>query len=536
MLRLLLVDDEQPILDGLKQLIDWERTGVSEIRTAANGQEALDMADSFRPNIVITDIRMPFMDGLQLIKSFRDKLPETKCIILCGYQDFEYARDAIKYGAVRYLVKPVDEDELREIILDLKDSISKTKKERERFEELNRKLLESTPYLRNKLLYSIMTGETKDTAEVEKQLAGFGIGRFPDKFICAVIEFELIEANEGFNSENIELIRFAIANISDELIYSRAAGLVFYMLEKQITVILDMSACQPGTADDLLRGVIHQVARNLNVTVTIGVSNPCSGLKDAPRGYKEARSALKYKLMLGRGKVLYYSEVACNFCNEFILPVSMWKRLENSVITADSAGIPGVIRDLFSDLRSRKLDPSRLLSGCRDELLVIRRNLDEIGLDTGTVSGFIDRFDNEMQNMTLDELEARFTSAFCDIAREVFQSGSSGIRAIISQIRQYIDQNYATEITLNTIAEQFYVNASYASRLFKQELSENFIDYLTNKRMNEAIKLLQTTDLTVYEVSEKIGYGNPKYFSQLFKKHTGFSPRDYRNDILKQVK
>lgn len=533
-LKVLLVDDEQPILDGLKQLIPWERLGVAAIETALNGREALTALESFHPHIMITDIRMPVMDGLELLRRAKERMPDTRCIVLCGYQDFEYAREAMRYGAVRYLVKPVEEEELADIVTEIRKDLQTVKNEKLKVAELNRKLVESTPFLRNKLLYSIMTGEIKDAGEAGSRLRSFGIESFPESFICLVMEFETIDATGAFTGENIELIRFAAANIADELVNAVTFGIVFYMLEKQIIVIMDATKLQRHTQEALARDITHHISGFLKMPVTIGVSRVSCGLTECPKSFNEAKNALKYKLLLGKGKVIFYDTVASGFSSGVRIPGSLWKRLENCIITGDRNSVAGVVGDLVNELRGiRGADPSEILSKCREELLLIRRSLEDTGLNSRTISQFINRFDSSLQCMTLNELEEQFTSVFCEIANEVLCTSTAGIKAVIGQIRQYIDQNYASMITLNTISEKFYINASYASRLFKQELSENFIDYLTERRMNEAMKLLQCTELTVYEITEKTGYGNPKYFSQLFKKHTGMSPREFRDRARK---
>lgn len=530
MIKLLLVDDEQPILDGLKHLIDWPQIGVSSIQTATNGRDALAVMNKFKPDVIITDIKMPFMNGLELIRTVKEELPDTKCIVLCGYQDFEYARQAMKYGAVRYLVKPVEEEELIEIIDDIRESMLNTNQEKERLEDLNRKLIESEPFLRNKLLYDIVSGDIADVQDVSGKLNRFGIEKFPQKFVCAVLEFEINDSLEGFTEEDSELVRFGVANIADELICSKTNGHVFYMLEKQVIMILDVSNSNPHILESLLRDMIYQISRYLNILVTIGVSSIHNSIEDTPKAFKEAKSALRYKLLIGWEKVINYNDVASDINKGIIIPISVWKKLENSIITGDSDSIPDVVAELFNELRSLKgVDPTELLDKCRNELLVIRRNIEVIGLDDSLLKSFIDEFDQKMYIVTLEELEVRFIEVFQRLAREICQTNNLGIKSVINHIKQYIDQNYTDNITLNTLAEKFYVNSSYVSRLFKEELGENFIDYLTGKRMEEAMRLLLSTEMHVYEISEKIGYGNPKYFSQLFKKYTGMSPREYRD-------
>lgn len=530
MLKLLLVDDEQPILDGLKQLIDWSEIGVSSIKTATNGRDALAVMNNFKPDIIITDIKMPFMNGLELIRTVKEDLPETKCIVLCGYQDFEYARQAMKYGAVRYLVKPVEEEELIEIIEDISKSMLNTSQEKERMEDINRKLIESEPFLRNKLLYDVVSGETADLYDVFSKLNRIGIKKVPQKFVCAVLEFEINDSPGGFTGEDLELVRFAVANIADELICSKAGGLVFYMLKKQIIMLVDVSGLNPHILETLLRDIIYQISKHLNILITIGVSSIQNTIEEAPKAFKEAKSALRYKLLIGWGKVISYNDVANDINKGIIIPVSAWKRLENNIITGASGNIPDVVEALFNELRLLKgVDPTELLEKCRDELLLIRRNIEGIGFEDTLLKDFIDGFDQKMYIVTLEELEAEFIDVFQRLAEDIFQANNMGVKSVINQIKKYIDQNYTDNITLNTLSEKFYINSSYVSRLFKQELGENYVDYLTGKRMEEAIKLLLRTEMHVYEISENIGYGNPKYFSQLFKKYTGMSPKEYRD-------
>jgi len=530
MLKLLIVDDEQPILDGLKQLINWSEMGVTVIETATNGLDALELMDTFKPDILITDIKMPFMNGLELIRTVKEKLPGTKCIVLSGYQDFEYVRQAMKYEAVRYLLKPVEEEELIEIIEDIRESMIFTNQEKKRLENLNRKLVESEPLLRNKLLYDIVSGETTDFTNVLDKLSRIGVNKFPQKYVCAVLEFEINEQAGGFTSEDLELVRFAVANIADELICSKMSGQVFYMHKKQVIMLMEVSDTNFHMPGKVLRDIIYQISKHLNILVTIGVSSIHNGISDAPKAFREAINALRFRLLAGWGKVISHNEVASDLNREINIPANMWKKLENSVVTGDYENIPDVIAEIFDKFRiMEKVDPTGLLDELRNELLIIRRNIEGIGLDDTVLKEFIDIFDQKKFILTLDELEEQFAGVFQKLSRNIFHTSNLGIKTLINQIKQYIDQNFTDNITLNTISEKFFINASYASRMFKQELGENFIDYLTNKRMEEAMRLLISTEMPVYEISESIGYGNSKYFSQLFKKYTGMSPREYRD-------
>ncbi|MEN6316684.1 MAG: response regulator transcription factor [Clostridiaceae bacterium] len=534
MIKLLLVDDEQPILDGLKVLVDWGRLGVEIAGTANNGQEALDKALELRPDLVITDVRMPVMGGLQLIRKLRECLPETKCIILSGYQEFEYAQEAMKYGAAGYLIKPVDEKDLENAIVNIKEAFNTANMEKEKVEELRRKFYESYPYMRNKLLYSIACGEIRNKQSIQMRLERFGINSFPEQYLCFIVEFEMLHPDNDLSDEDVELMRFAVANIINEIINGKTKGFVFYMLETQVITIVNACDIQAVDMDMLLNQVMHYISDFLKMPVTIGVSNVYSGFQNISLSFNEARSALKYKLLVGKGKIIPYKDLAGNMGNTFSIPLEIEKKLVNRIIFEDQKEILAVIEEFFNEfIKNTAITPEEIITSCKDILKQINRSFEEMGMDINKINSLIGRFDAEIVNMSINELKNYFTSLITEIKAEVKKFNSKGAITSISHIKEYISQNYSSQITLNTIAEKFYINASYVSRLFKKESTENFIDYLTNKRMEEAKKLLSMTDSRIYEISEKIGYNNPKYFSQLFEKIFGMTPTEYRNSNKK---
>lgn len=351
LLKLMIVDDEQLILEGLKVIVEWEELGVTIIGTANNGKEALEFVVNHEVDIVMTDIRMPEMNGLELIKNIREKRPDIRCILLTGYQEFEYAREALRYGAAAYLLKPIDEDELCELIKDIGKN-----------------------YEKNKI------------------------------------------------------------------------------------------------------------------------------------------SSLKQELMKN---------------DIYNIPYEIERRLVNCIICGDSVNIPEIINEIFKEFSNLNIELERFLLVLRDILALIRRNVTEMGYDISEFNDEIKTFFEK--SYFIDDMKDIIIIILVNLCKNISALNLSGCKAFILKVKQYIDENYCEQLTLNMISDKFYIHTSYFSRLFKKETGENFIDYLTKKRIDESKKLLLGTRLKIYEISERVGYKNSKYFSQLFEKYIGVTPKEYRN-------
>ncbi len=527
MVKLLLVDDEQPILDGLKQVIDWSEIDVEIIGTADNGQTALELAPILKPDIVITDIRMPELSGIELIKGLKEVLPQVKCIILSGYDDFEYAKEAIKYGAQGYLLKPVEEEELKDLVISTRDAILVNNKKNGMLVEINKQLYQSMPFVRNQLMYSIVTGEVKDYHIVTEKMKLYNFGKLPERYICVVVNME-ISLNESFTDEDIELVRFAVANITDELVKKYTDGQVFYMFENQVIALIDADTESESYHERVLRDILHYASKFLMVPVTLGVSNIHEGFDDISVSFNEAKISLKNGPLQSGGLIIHYSKKNENANIMLYSTSDIEKDLVNSIICGNMASIPKIADKLFEEMSVQKgLTYGVILSTCKEILLLIKRSIIDFGLDYEKVSVIIRDF-LDIERTTLHGLKVRFCLTLESIAKEVQLLNSNGARQLILQIKEYIDNNYENQISLNTISEKFFINPSYVSRLIKKEMGQNFVDYLTNKRLEEAKKLLESSNMKIYEISEKIGYSNPKYFSQLFEKFVRMTPRDYR--------
>lgn len=529
MIRIVIADDEKIIREGLKHLLNWGEINAEIIGAASDGKEAFELCMNLKPELLITDIRMPEMDGLELIRRLREEGLPVRCIILSGYQEFEYAKKALEFGAVRYLIKPIEEEELKKLVIAVWENVNNESIEKARISELKIKLNETEAYQRNLWLQTYVSGEERDRKRAAEKLKDYGFSRMPALCQCFIAELEVDSCGKNFNHEDRELIRFAAANIIDELVGKCGQGYVFYTSDTEIACI-KAGKQEKDATDRLLRDILGSLKNFLGIQSTIGLGAVYHNEDAAFKSYREAKSALKYKLLMGKGGVIRYSEVSSSINKKsFTSPLNIERKLVNSVICSDLEGLHIAVEELFSCFRPETgITPEAVLEECKEVLMLIKKSAEDIGVEYG---GLLEKdemngFFNSIAGIT--ELKNEYLKLLESIAKEVARNNLSGAKAVIAQIKEYIDLNYAEQITLNTISERFYINSAYVSRLFKKELSENFIDYLTSRRMEEAKKLLLGTSLKIYEISERIGYSNPKYFSQVFEKAEGIGPREFR--------
>lgn len=527
MIRLMIVDDEQPIIDGLKELIDWNGIGVEIVASANSGEEALDVAARVMPDLILTDIRMPGMSGLELIKRIKIVLPDTKGIILSGYQDFEYAKEAMRYNSIGYLIKPVDEMELKNIVMEARDNCVERIDERHRVQNLNRKFEESVVFAKNQVLYSIVNGEITDPEIAGERLRYFGFQDLPECYLCFAADIET-SCNDVVEDQDTDYVRFAVASVIDDLIRSHAVCSVFFNTGKQIYGIIEVKSDEIRV-EDILKSILCEVPNIINYQITLGASNVHRGFKNIKKAYKEAKSALKYKLLEGKGSYIRYKDAMEYTGDSANSVVKVEKKLVNNVICGDSDSIRDVVEEFFRILTEDSASgPERIISECRELLILVRKSMEEIGLNYSEGVCLSNSFEIQLEDLSLSELKQNMSMLLRETALRISRKSEGNVKALISQIIEYIDSNYSNQITLNSISGRFYINSSYISRLFKQEANESFIEYLTRKRLEEAKQLLLHTNYRIYEISQMIGYNNNKYFSQLFEKETGMTPREFR--------
>lgn len=543
MYRLMVVDDEEIIRKGLINSMDWGQHGYSIVAEAENGRKALEIVQAVKPDIIITDIYMPVMDGIEFATEVRRLFPEIIIIFLSGYNEFIYAQKAIEAGIFRYLTKPVLEDELLLALHEASKDLEHKELEKNQVFKLKTLIRESLPLLKERFFLNLVKGAFNEK-EIQNKLEYFGISIEADQFFCMIISMdEYFNLNEKQNEADLNLLKFAIQNIAEEIL-EEMKDQMFCFEEKRSEI--GILFCSENKGDTKLLSVLHPilqkiqdaVRRYLKTTVSVGIGRSCSSLTEISRSYREAEASLGYRTAFGKNSIIYFGDIGQP--DKMGIPPGTFEKV-NELVKAVKGGDMvtsfDIITEVFESLRrENSLKKSHI------HLLVIEiinkfiRIVLEFGADVSEVYG--DEFTpftllnyDTQEDITyrLKELTSR-TVEFINSRHKVVN------RSFVEKAKEFINKNYGSEgLSLSTIADSVHVSPGYLSQLFKQVVGESCVEYITKVRLNEAKKLLKETGLKTYEVAFQVGYSDSQYFSTCFKKHIGVSPTDYRDIITKDI-
>lgn len=517
MYKVLLVDDERVILDGISKIVNWSGVGTELIGTARNGIEAYEFIMLHQPDIVITDILMPGMDGLQLIEKTREHNLPVQFIMLSGFSDFDYARQAIRYGVKEYLLKPCNEASIEKAITDLIRDMDRLKSKEQFMERLQVELRQVLPHAKEQLFKEFVTNKTYG----RRDLAQYGdlLGIPSEQMTVRLI---VIEPEGRHEFEHL----FALKNIAQD-IFGKDILLLSTTIGSQVILMVK---------DALQKEHLYRHIEEMKCTfydfykldTSIALSD-ADHIKHARSMYKDALACLNHRFYLAEGGLITKQDIVdaaggkgtdtdIGFDEE---------RLGLLLKAGRSKDVRELINDFFERLSSMRLDAAMAktyvitlyLSIMRHEPERIKRMMEEI-----------ERL-NHIQ--TLSGLQEVVTETALAISEKHYESNRSKHSAIIRKVLDIIHQHLSDpELTLSSVAsEMLYMNPDYLGKLFKKETGEKFSNYVMKLRMEKAIEMIMdTSDVKIFEIAESLGYGdNPQYFSKVFKKYTGMTPSEFKS-------
>jgi len=521
MFKVLLVDDERVILDGISRFVNWQALGTELAGTARNGLEALEIITSHQPDIVITDILMPGMDGLELIAKVRELELPVQFIMLSGFSDFEYARQALRYGVKEYLLKPCNEEMISRAITEVIKEVEQ-RRHKERFmERLQAEFRQALPHAREQLFKEFVTNKTYGKRDWERYRDLLGIRS--DETRVRLILFELEDSHEF---EHL----FALKNIAldiighDQLLLSTAIG-------SQVVLLVEDESEE---ISDALYGRVDQIKRIFyeyyKIDTSIALSD-AGQIGDARRMYREALSLISHRFYLEEGSLITRNDVMSmeeNRTGKADIDVQIdEERLGMLIRAGRTEEVQAMIGEYFDRLASLRLEASMTKTYAITLYLSIIRHDPE---RTKHMMAEIASLDSIH---TLTGLQSFVEKAALEIAGRNYESNRSKQSAIIRKVLEIIRSNLGNpELSLNSVAqEMLYMNPDYLGKLFKKETGEKFSNYVTRLRMEKAIEMItRSGDAKIFEIAESLGYGdNPQYFSKVFKKYTGFTPSEFKS-------
>lgn len=506
-MKVLIADDEMHIRNGLRAGIDWKALGIDNVLTAEDGREAHSICRRERPEIIITDIRMPGMDGLELTGQAGRSLGAKKVIILSGYSEFEYAKKAIGLGVVDYLLKPVNIRELTGLIERCVADI----REEEIREELTRQ-----EKIRGILEKKIPAEEIRNILYGRN-----GGAACPPEIVLGAVS---LDKSYGRYLHGYEEVRKAAAG--RQIIYlAETDELLVYMAElrtrQERSGYYAEFGCVLNTANQLLSG---------SGSCSMGISGR-GAVTDIPKLFEQAKMALVHRLYLGDGSCIFFELAGGKEEKTYLLLEFDKGRVRESVEMLRTDQLRELIHEQFSKLKSRKCTDVNVV---REFCVAIKNVVFEVMREKGVdIAGILDRnqelFQSQMEYTSLDSYEA-WICDYCNLLlRGLEDLSGKCYSAVISKAVDYMNQHYGEDITLKGLAEEVNKSSSYFSCIFKKEMGVNFNEYLNQVRIKNAGELLRKPDVVIYEVAEKTGFHDYKYFTKVFRKLCGCSPTEYIN-------
>lgn len=533
MYKVILVDDEQSVIDGLMSLLNWEDYGYEIIATANSGEEAITLVLKHSPDLVVTDMNMDGLNGLELLQMIHQNAGNIKTLVISGYEDFSYARGALQYGAFDYLLKPVKTGELLNALIGISNELGNVN-DATSTDDTD----EVLAILRSRFLFSLCSGEVKDAMTIENELKRFDLNFDFNRYCVMILDLDFMDIhndNDTYIKDNVELIRFACANMIESGVGKSRERIVFYNFENRIYVFYGYSIVEGEELKEKHAELQKKISSFIKMPVTTGVSRIHSGVESIAKAYREAEATLKYKLIFGRNTLIYYSDVESFMRNTFEMPVDIEKKIVSAVAYGDLPNIKSMVNELFDNFMEQKARAEDIEAECTTLYQLINHSASEMSIDINEhISREIDKLRASFQHQNITIVMDTLIEGLSDITKSMLNGMSDNYKEIIIQICDFIKSNFHEDISLNKMSERFFISPSYISRLFKEHTNGNFIDYLIQIRISEAKKLLASSNLKIYEISERVGYVNSKYFSQLFFKHVGKTPREYREHISLQ--
>lgn len=522
-MRIVIVDDEPRHRKGLANLVSKMRPDYC-IAQFKNGSEALEFVKNNKVEIIITDVEMPIMDGLEFLRKYKEIDQRCRVIILSGYPNFEYAQKAINLGAFDYVLKPVDEDIIENMLV----KVEKTIDEEEENKKREMELLNNLNSTKEVYLEWEFNRWIKDELNKEK-LEGI------KKYINENEEGWIIVTRMSgydYSDENDEVLN-EIKLIITEMVMYYGKAISFYLSDNKnilVTVIKKIKESIELTNLAKWNETIKYIKDKYYRNITIGISSESENIiYEGKKSFDEAIEALALKFYLKEGNIFKFSEEKRIKKNSILINSKYEERLSDSVYKDDSMGAITLIDEiLFKAMKDEYLDPKEIKSNMERLFINLIKEVENFMSDENfneivtNVIGVIDSSEN------VEELKRNCNLIIIKII-SVFKRWKKDKNTIIfDKYLKYIEENFMKDISLESISEKFHFNPCYFSTMFKERVGTTFVKYLLKVRIQKACELLLESDKKVYEIAALVGYKEAKYFNRVFKNEMNVSPDEYR--------
>lgn len=528
MYKIMLADDEGIVIDSLRFIIEKEFGDSCQIEFAKTGRNVIELAEHFRPDIAFMDIQMPGINGIEAMKEIKENNGNTLFIVMSAYDKFDYAKEAINLGVLEYLNKPVEKSKIIEVLRRAMTLIDKEREKRSQDLMIREKMETVVPIIENGLIYSLMFKEYfeedvdnfKNLLDITEDYCYMGVLVFGEKQVgnhmtnavetSVLIQDSYHEVREIIKGYFKCIVGSVMANKIAVLIPVEEEGLDY---NERIALI------------DKARKMVRKLRERLNISFRMGLG-PVGRLRDSMKSYSEALRAL----LQSDGSVAHVDDIPVGCDYEENYPVETEREIFEYTEKGNIEEQRSAVNRYFDWMVENYGDCE---SDIKLKVLEFVLRAEKIGYEGSTrIYRFKSRQDYLPDIMGMEGDMERMRTWFLDkmdaAVRNVADNRETRSNGIVAKAKAYINANYHKEISLDDVSREVNISPYYFSKIFKEETGKNFIEYVTEIRMEKAKELLQSSTLSMKEICGEVGYADPNYFSRTFKKNVGLTPTEYK--------
>lgn len=537
--KVLIVDDDFLLRNHVKLMLDWDKAGYVLCGEAENGQQALELIRQKKPDIVLSDVRMPVMDGLALASTIKDLYPDIGIIFMSNYDDYDYVRSALKIGVADYILKhALSRETLVDALVKTADLIGKSNKARTAGADI--RPLNTMLALRERFVIQLLTDFYKHADEIEMHLKSLEIKLAMTNVLPVIM---LVDNYKTLglvrNLRDASLIEFSIINIIGEILEDHENGVVVHIENEKYVMLLSFEKSRSqAVIDNMLKNLLDRIQyclkKFLNITASFSVGSLCNSISHIRIGYENAQKLLDEKFFSGKGCILTSNEFQHRKSSLTGLDIEAEKRLLADIKSLNMVLLGKDLHNVFTFIQHEKLDVPSARMIFNDLLSIISSVCKENGIKASEI------YENSTAPYEiLNEFEA------LDAVKEWFEKMFGRLMAMLAcgfeeadysnhvkKTITYIKSHYAENISLTTAAENIHISSVYLSTIFKDEVGTGFTEYLVKFRLEKAKELLKEDKLEMRDVAKACGFGTYSYFFNAFKKKTGITPGEYKEKFL----
>lgn len=524
--KIMLVDDEADAREAIARCINWEEIGFKVVCEAENGEDALEKAEIYSPDVILTDIQMPFMDGLTFSKKVKDMLPDVKIIIFSGYDEFEYAQEAIRLEAEEYILKPINSEELVKVFERILKRLNDDFDKRHNIDRLTAFYNDSLPILREQFMAGLLEGRLTND-QIVKLSSDYKLS-LDYAFYCVGI----IQQDENKETElplDMNLIGVSLKNMCEEK-FKREDGYICMNYLGTVVVIAGLKSTQAVLS--FITGLDQMCKlsnKQFGVDSVAGVGKVYGSLRDISRSYAEAKEATLYRVLLDGNQAIYIGDVEPRGSEVISLDEKLIDAFIKEIKVGTKESMSQAVDDIISHFKRASFSISQLRLYCIELIIELNRLAEMYGAEEWENSDKLLKQAEELRS--LEEIGDWLRDLSDKLMQSIRRDRQDLARVFGENAKSYIGEHFRESgLSVDMICSHLGVGATYFSSVFKKETGMSFVAYLTKVRMDEAVRLLDTTEEKSYIIAGMVGYEEPTYFSYVFKKQFGVSPAKYRQN------